>query len=109
VVRGLAIGAGAVVLGSRVQETVGKGITVLCAIWAVFMEFVAAIIVHSASIMGIPFSLGKIVTAAIIGIGCANERLLAAKNVTVQRKITMWFVSPLVAGVITYAALLIIG
>jgi len=109
VVWGLAIGAGAVVLGSRVQETVAKGITELCVIRAVFMEFVAAIIVHSASIMGIPVSLGETVTAAIIGIGCANEGLLAAKNVTVQRIITMWFVLPLVAGVITYAALLIIG
>ena len=108
VVGGLAIGAGALVLGSRVLETVGKGITELCVIRAVFVEFVAAIIVHSASVMGIPVSLGEIVTASIIGIGCANEGLLAARNETVQRIITMWFVSPLAAGVITYAALVVV-
>ncbi|MCL7414523.1 MAG: anion permease [ANME-2 cluster archaeon] len=109
VVGGLAIGAGAMVLGSRVLETVGKGITELCVIRAVFVEFLAAIIVHSASVMGIPVSLGEIVTASIIGIGCANEGLLAARTVTVQRIITMWFVSPLVAGIITYAALVVVG
>lgn len=109
VVGGLAIGAGAMVLGSRVLETVGNGITELCVIRAVFVEFVAAIIVHSASIMGIPVSLGEIVTAAIIGIGCANEGLLTARNATVQRIITMWFVSPLAAGVITYGVLVVVG
>ena len=78
VVGGLAIVAGAMVFGSRVLEMVVKGITELCVIGAVFVEFVAAIIVHSASVMGIPVSLGEIVTASIIGIGCANEGLLAA-------------------------------
>ena len=62
------------------------------------MEFVAAIIVHSASVMGIPVSLAEIVTAYIIRIGCANEGLLAARNETVQRILTLWFVSPLELG-----------
>jgi sulfate permease len=109
IIGGLTIGLGAILLGSRVLETVGNDITELCAIRAVFVEFVAAVLVHTASIMGIPVSLGEIVTAAIIGIGCANEGLLAARNETVQKIITMWFVSPLMAGVITYGALVVIG
>ncbi|MBW6518494.1 MAG: inorganic phosphate transporter family protein [ANME-2 cluster archaeon] len=109
VIGGLTIGVGAILLGSRVLETVGNGITELCAIRAVFVEFVAAVLVHAASIMGIPVSLGEIVTAAIIGIGCANEGLLTARNETVQKIVTMWFVSPLAAGVITYGALVVIG
>lgn len=109
VIGGLTIGLGAILLGSRVLETVGNGITELCVIRAVFVEFVAALLVHAASIMGIPVSLGEIVTAAIIGIGCANEGLLAARNETVQKIITMWFVSPLMAGAITYGALVVIG
>ena len=38
-----------------------------------------------------------------------TEGLLTAKNAMVQRIITMWFVSPLVAGIITSATLVIVG
>jgi len=38
-----------------------------------------------------------------------DEGLLTARNATLQRIITMWFVSPLVAGIITYAALVAVG
>ena len=106
---GLSIGLGAMVLGSRVLETVGKGITELCVVRAVFVEFVAAILVHTASIMGIPVSLGEIVTASIIGIGCANQGLIATKNDTVRRIIVMWFVSPILAGTLTFFALMVFG
>lgn len=106
---GLTIGLGAIILGSRVLDTVGNHITELCVIRAVFVEFVSAIIVHVASIMGIPVSLGEIVTAAIIGIGCANQGLVAAKSETVKKIVSMWFISPLVAGLLTYLVLRMIG
>ncbi|HUV83696.1 MAG TPA: inorganic phosphate transporter [archaeon] len=109
VLGGLAIGLGAILLGSRVLETVGNDITELCVVRAVFVEFVAAFIVHSASIMGIPVSLGEIVTASIIGIGCANQGLVATKNDTVKRILTMWFVSPVIAGTMTFLALMALG
>jgi len=60
------------------------------------VELVAAIIVYSASVMGILVSLGEIRIISIIGIGCANEGLLVVRNETVRRIITMWFVSPVV-------------
>lgn len=105
IVGGLAIGAGAMLLGSRILDTVGNDITELCAIRAIFVEFIAAIIVHAASILGIPISLGEIVTAAIIGIGCANQGIVAAKSDTVKRIAIMWVVSPLLAGTIAYVAI----
>ena len=105
IVGGLAIGAGAILLGSRILDTVGNDITELCAIRAIFVEFIAAIIVHAASILGIPISLGEIVTAAIIGIGCANQGIIAAKSDTVKRIAIMWVVSPLLAGTIAYLAI----
>ena len=105
IIGGLAIGAGAMLLGSRILETVGNDITELCAIRAVFVEFIAAIIVHAASILGIPISLGEIVTAAIIGVGCANQGIAAAKSDTVKKIVMMWFVSPLFVGAIAYVAL----
>jgi sulfate permease len=106
---GIAIGLGAMLLGSRVLETVGNGITELCVVRAVFVEFVAAILVHTASVMGIPVSLGEIVTASIIGIGCANQGLIATKNDTVKRIVAMWFVSPILAGTLTFLALMVFG
>ncbi|MBW6470232.1 MAG: inorganic phosphate transporter family protein [Methanosarcinaceae archaeon] len=105
IVGGLAIGAGAILLGGRILDTVGNEITELCAIRAVFVEFISATIVHVASILGIPVSLGEIVTAAIIGVGCANQGIAAAKSDTVKKIVLMWFVSPLFAGVIAYVAL----
>ncbi len=98
-------GAGAMLLGSRILDTVGNNITELCVIRAIFVEIIAAVIVHAASILGIPISLGEIVTAAIIGIGCANQGIVATKSDTVKKIVVMWFVSPLFAGAIAYAAI----
>lgn len=105
IVGGLAIGAGAMLLGSRILDTVGNNITELCVIRAIFVEIIAAVIVHAASILGIPISLGEIVTAAIIGIGCANQGIVATKSDTVKKIVVMWFVSPLFAGAIAYAGI----
>ncbi|MFQ6054773.1 MAG: anion permease [Methanosarcinales archaeon] len=103
---GISIGAGALLLGGRVLDTVGKEITELCAIRAVFVEFISAFIVHIASILGIPISLGEIVTAAIIGIGCAEYGMKATRNNSAVKKIAiMWVVSPLLAGSISMLAI----
>ena len=109
VVGGLAIGAGAILIGGRILDTVGNDITELCAIRAVFVEFISAIIVHFASMLGVPVALGQIVPAAIIGIGCANKGLMAARTKTVKKIIVMWLVSPLVAAIIAYSAISLIG
>ncbi len=100
---GLAIGMGALLMGGRVLDTVGKEITELCVIRATFVEFISALIVHIASIRGIPVSLGEIVAAGVIGIGCANSRMHTVKSDTVKKIMMAWVVSPPLAGIVAYA------
>lgn len=100
---GLAIGMGALLMGGRVLDTVGREITELCVIRATFVEFISALIVHIASILGIPVSLGEIVAAGVIGIGCANNGMHIVKSDTVKKIMMAWVVSPLLAGIVAYA------
>ena len=99
---GLAIGFGALLMGGRVLDTVGKEITELCIIRATFVEFTSAFIVHIASIKGIPVSLGEIVAAGIIGIGCANSGMHIVKGDVVKKILIAWLVSPLLAGILAF-------
>lgn len=100
---GLAIGMGALLMGGRVLDTVRREITELCVIRATFVEFISALIVHIASILGIPVSLGEIVAAGVIGIGCANNGMHIVKSDTVKKIMMAWVVSPLLAGIVAYA------
>jgi len=109
VLGGLTLGIGALLLGGRVLDTVGKEITELCVIRAVFVEFIAAAIVHAASIFGIPVSLGEIVTAGVIGIGCANSGMHLMKGETVKKIAMAWIISPLLAGSISYTLMVAIS
>ncbi|WMW22519.1 anion permease [Methanolobus mangrovi] len=109
IVGGIALGVGAILIGGRVLQTVGTEITELCTIRAVFIEAIAAIIVHAASYSGIPVALGQIVPAAVIGIGCANEGINTIRNGTVKRIVVMWVASPLIAGLIAYSAISLIS
>ncbi|MDW7732680.1 MAG: anion permease [Methanolobus sp.] len=102
---GLTLSVGAILIGGRILNTVGKEIVELCTIRAVFIEAIAAIIVHVASLSGIPVALGQIIPAAVIGIGCAENGTATMKNKTVRRIVVMWILSPLVAGTIAYTAM----
>jgi len=105
---GLAIGLGALLLGGRVLDTVGKEITEICVIRATFVEFIAAGLVHLASIIGVPVSLGEIVAAGVIGIGCANSGMHIMKGEVVKKIVIAWFASPLLAGALAYALMKLI-
>lgn len=109
VLGGLTLGLGALLIGGRILQTVGTEITELCTVRAVFIEVIAAVIVHIASIMGIPVALGQIVPAAIIGIGCANEGFMMIKSKTVKRIAVMWVISPIASGLIAYGAIGIVS
>ncbi len=102
ILAGIAIGFGALLMGGRVLDTVGKEITELCIIRATFVEFTSAIIVHVASILGVPVSLGEIVAAGVIGIGCANSGMHLVRGEVVKKIMIAWVVSPLLAGVIAF-------
>lgn len=105
IVGGLTLGLGAIFIGGRILQTVGTEIVELCTIRAVFIEAIAAIIVHGSSISGIPVALGQIIPAAVIGIGCAENGSATMKNKIVRRIVIMWVMSPLLAGTIAYAAM----
>ncbi len=100
---GIAIGLGALLMGGRVLDTVGNEICELCVIRAAFVEFISAGIVHAASILGIPVSLGEIVAAGVIGIGCANAGLHIVRGDVVKKILISWVISPILAGVLAYA------
>lgn len=99
---GLAIGFGALLMGGRVLETVGNEICELCVIRAAFVEITSAIIVHIASILGVPVSLGEIVAAGVIGIGCANTGMHIVRSDTVKKIMIAWVVSPIIAGALAF-------
>ena len=109
IIGGLALGAGAMLIGGRILQTVGTEITELCTIRAIFIEIIAAILVHGASYSGIPVALGQIVPAAVIGIGCANEGINTIRNGAVKRIAIMWVASPLIAGFIAYSAMRLVS
>lgn len=108
VLGGLAIGFGALLMGGRVLDTVGKEITELCVVRATFVEFTSAIIVHAASILGIPVSLGEIVAAGVIGIGCANSGMHIVKGEVVKKIVIAWVISPLLAGALAFGLMMLI-
>ncbi|VVB91724.1 Phosphate transporter family protein [uncultured archaeon] len=105
---GLAIGLGALLMGGRVLDTVGNDICELCVIRATFVEFVSAVIVHLATILGIPVSLGEIVTAGVIGIGCANSGMHIVKSGVVKKIAIAWVISPLLAGTLAFGLMMLI-
>ncbi len=105
---GVAIGIGALLMGGRVLDTVGNEICELCVIRAAFVEFTSALIVHVASILGVPVSLGEIVAAGVIGIGCANAGMHIVKSDTVKKILVAWFISPVLAGTLAFVLMRLI-
>ncbi len=98
VLAGIAMAIGAVLLGGRVLETVGKEITEICVLRAVSVEFTGAGLILAASIFGIPVSIAEIVTSGIIGFSCAQQGFgETAKNRHVVRIAFFWLIIPIVA------------
>ncbi|MDA2920401.1 inorganic phosphate transporter family protein [Desulfobacterota bacterium AH_259_B03_O07] len=103
ILAGLAMGVGAIVLGGRLLETVGKEITEICILRAVSVEFTGAILIFIASIYGIPISIAEIITSGIIGFSIAQQGFsITAKNRHVIRIALFWLVLPIIAIGISY-------
>ncbi|HSE83856.1 MAG TPA: inorganic phosphate transporter [Thermodesulfobacteriota bacterium] len=98
ILAGVGMGVGAILLGGRVLETVGKEITEICVLRAISVEFIGASIILTASIYGIPVSLAEIITSGIVGFSCANQGFsVTAQNRHVARIAFFWFVVPFFA------------
>ncbi len=103
ILAGVAMGVGAILLGGRVLETVGKEITDICLIRAISVEFTGATIIIAASIYGIPVSIAEIITSGIVGFSCAQHGFgKTAKNRHVIRIAFFWFVIPFIAVGLSY-------
>ncbi|MFB6167614.1 MAG: anion permease [Haloferacaceae archaeon] len=127
---GVAIGAGAFLIGSRTMETVGEEITDLSLEAALVVETVAASIITGLSWAGVPASLAVTLTSCVIGLGWgrASRRVPLSALVrpaglpaedrarwgadqldlydpsTVKRVVATWVATPTVAGVVAFAA-----
>lgn len=103
ILAGVAMGAGAILFGGRVLETVGKGITELCLIRAISVEITGAILILFASIYGIPVSIAEIITSGILGFSCAQHGYAETmRNKNVSRIAFFWFVIPFIAVGLSY-------
>jgi PiT family inorganic phosphate transporter len=122
-VGGLAIGAGAFVLGPRTMETVGEDITDLSLEASLVVEVIAATIITGLSWAGIPASLAITTTSCVIGLGWgrasrriplramvnpdgfrthdrptwAEDQLDLYDPDSTKRVVTAWIASPIVA------------
>lgn len=104
VVGGVAMAAGAVLLGGRMIHVVGKEITAISPLCAVLVQVISASIVFAASHLGMPVSLAEIVTCAVIGFSCASRGFRgAARNQHVRRMLVLWPAAPVTAGAMAFA------
>ena len=103
IIAGVAMGAGALLLGGRVLETVGKQITEICIIRAISVELSGGILIIIASYAGVPVSIAEIITCGIIGFSFAQHGVgVTAKNRHVLRIAFFWIVVPIVSIGLSY-------
>ncbi len=103
VMAGMGMGLGAILFGGRIMEAVGKGITEIGIVRAIFVETIGATLIFVASLMGIPVSLNETVTSGIIALSCASRGFRkTARNEHVMRIAFFWLVAPFLAVAISY-------
>lgn len=104
VIGGLGFAAGTILWGSRVLETLGKGITELCSIRALVVGMVASTAILVASIFGAPVSGALVVTSGVIGFSLAlSGARRTAENRNVRKIVLVWATGPALAILLTYA------
>ena len=125
---GVAMGAGAFVIGPRTMRTIGGEITELPIEAALIVEFIGATLITLLSQAGIPASLAIVATLAIIGLGWGratrgvgvapetgiatlgdDDRRHVEENFadlfnlqTTARIVTTWMATPLIAGLLSF-------
>jgi sulfate permease len=101
---GAAIIIGSVFGGQKVVKTISSSIipeTVFTVEVVVLTLLAATLSLFLANILGIPLSTSEITVGAVVGVGIAYQALFVGKVLFV---ISLWFVTPVVAFGITYAA-----
>ena len=104
VLGGLGMASGALIFGSRLLQTVGKGITTIHPLKALLVEFVSGTIVLVSSRAGVPVSLAEIITCSVIGFSCAHvgfRTTTSNKHIRIIYK--LWPACPLMTAATSFA------
>ncbi|XOQ14749.1 MAG: Phosphate/sulfate permease [Shouchella clausii] len=104
---GFFVALGALLLGGKVLETNGKHITSLSLLQGSTVSFTGGALVIIASIFGLPVPLTQITTAAIVGIGTAENGFVLWQKSVIRRILKVWIVSPLFALAVSYSLILL--
>ncbi len=108
IVGGLGMGIGAIVIGPKLLETVGKEITVLDPVRAGCIQLISGTVVLVSSFSGIPVSLAEITTCAIIGMGSGKNGIRTTFNnrhIAVMAK--LWPLCPIMAAAACFGLILL--
>lgn len=98
---GISIGLGAIVLGHKVAETVGFGISHLTPILGVIADLSTALIINTFTRFQIPVSTTHALVGAIFGVGIA--RGVTMVNFKLMKDIVVsWMITPVFTGGITF-------
>ena len=110
VMGGVGMAAGAVWIGPRLLETVGKGITQLDPLKAVLVEVISGTILMVASFYGIPISLAETVTCCVIGFSCGISGIrFTARNGHVKVMSALWPLCPLLTAFTAFAVAVVLN
>lgn len=108
VIGGTAILIGVVTLGSRVIETVGKGMTEIDPSMAFAAQLSAALVMNLFAIVGMPTAVSHAVVGAVMGVGFVKGS--SAVNTKLARNIILtWILTPIVVALITFGAFKVVG
>lgn len=103
---GVGMAAGALVMGFRVIQTVGKDIAEICVIRAGGVELISGSFIILAASLGFPISVTHTTTSAVIGLDCGKKGFRRALKAKVTSRIILaWFTVPLLATGLTYGLL----
>ncbi|HJV47245.1 MAG TPA: inorganic phosphate transporter [Bacillota bacterium] len=93
---------GAIFLGGKVLETNGKKITRLSLLQGSTVSATGGSLVIIASIFGVPVPLTQVTTAAILGVGTAENGLRLWQKEVIRKIMKVWIVSPISSLVVSY-------
>jgi PiT family inorganic phosphate transporter len=88
--------------GWRIIRTMGHKMVKLQPVHGFAAETTAALIIHSASTMGVPLSTTHVISSSIMGVG-ATKRLSAVKWGVVERILWAWIFTLPVTALVGYA------
>jgi len=105
---GVALLVGVMTWGSRVVETVGKGMTDIDPAMAFSAQMSAALVLHIFSIVGMPTSASHAIVGAVMGVGLVKG--MNAVNMKLARNIFLtWIITPVAAAVIGFSLFRVAG